>query len=77
MEIAKLVDEREYEELRVELLQLKKNYLKDIQLGNVNEITLVFIEKSREIQTRYLDFLHKHLVQESESLDYLKNIMNL
>ena len=76
MEIAKLENEYEYDILRSELLQLKKNYLKDIRAGNIPELTAIFIEKSREIQTRYLDFLHKYLVQESEvsPLDFIRTI---
>lgn len=73
MEVAKLVDEREYEELRVELLQLKKEYLKNM----TPETTIVFIQKAKDIQERYLTFLENHLIEELKYPECAKHVENM
>jgi hypothetical protein len=76
MEVAKLVDEREYEELRIELLQLKREYLKNM----TPETTIAFIQKAKDIQERYLTFLEHHLLEElkyPEGTKHLENIFML
>ena len=73
MEIAKLVDEREYEELRIELLHLKKEYLKN----RTRDTTIAFIKKARDIQERYLTFLENHLIEElnPENAKHVENML--
>ena len=73
MEIAKLVDEREYEELRIELLHLKREYLKNA----TPETTIAFIRKARDIQERYLTFLECHLLEELKYPEFANHIENM
>lgn len=79
MEVAKIVDEREYEELRIELFQLKKAYLDDLRNADIRRITPVFIQNIKKIQNKYLSFLEKYLIEESnypEFITHVENIMN-
>jgi len=73
MEVANLINEREYEELRVELLQLKKKYLSDLLTLDIQTITPVFIQNVKNIQNKYLSFLEKYLIEESNYPDFLKH----
>lgn len=73
MEFAKVVNEREYEVLRVELLQLKKRYLTDLLTSDIQTITPVFIQNVKKIQNKYLSFLEKYLIEESNYPDFLKH----
>jgi hypothetical protein len=67
--------------LHRELLQLKNDYLKDIQSGlQVKPLTFIFIKRTKEIQDKYLTFVQEYLDNESEfwkKSEYIKHVENV
>jgi hypothetical protein len=77
MEVATLTDEREYEELRIEMLNLKRAFLNDIPASDMKTLTTTFILNVKQIHDKYLTFLQNYLINESEFSDFLNNVKNV
>jgi hypothetical protein len=77
MEVVTLTDEREYEELRIEMLNLKRAFLNDIPASDMKTLTTTFILNVKQIHDKYLTFLQNYLINESEFSDFLNNVKNI